>query len=294
MGGSSNSHHLAKDTHPAQSCIREDHLGMNTFRFVLTLTADAQLCLGPLILIGLLALTRSRPQLAILLTAVAGLALLLLGVVVYDISTQLREAFFVVETTFDQGPLDAIAISLTLLGIGGALSFAATVLALSRAAQTQRWGWFAGLAIFLVIGAAASVAAYDRYSLVVWDARFDGQPFFFSPFIGRFSSSSFYFIIWSVVVIIAPLMALLYGAIVRDESAARVAGPLVPRVYAPATAPGYPAPNYPPAGYPPSGYPPAPSPTPPGYPPASYPPTPPIQQAPEQSYPPSRTGPLPS
>jgi hypothetical protein len=264
---------------------------MTTFRIVLTLTANAQLCLGPLILIGLLALTRARPQLTILLTAIVSLPLLLLGVLIYDISTQLRDAFFVVEATVDQGPLNAIAVSLAFLGIGGALGFAATVLALSRAAQTKRWGWFAGLAIFLVIGAAASVAAYDRYSLVLWDARFDGQPFFFTPA----TRSPIYFVLWSVIVVIAPLMALLYGAIVRDGPTAQRAGPLEPGSYAPS----YPAANYPPGAYPPV----VPSP-PPGYPPASYLPAPPAQQppaqqppaqqppgrqAPGQSYPPSGT-----
>jgi hypothetical protein len=249
---------------------------MTTFRIVLTLTANAQLCLGPLILIGLLALTRARPQLTILLTAIVSLPLLLLGVVIYDISTQLRDAFFVVEATFDQGSLNAIVISLAFLGIGGALCFAATVLALSRAAQTQRWGWFAGLAIFLVIGAAASVAAYDRYALVIWDARFDGQPFFFTPA----TRSPIYFVLWSLIVVIAPLMALLYGAIVRDGPPAQRAGPLAPGTYAP----GYPAPNYPPGGYPPVV-----SSPPPGYPPASYPPAPPAQQTPGQQTPGQQT-----
>jgi uncharacterized membrane protein YuzA (DUF378 family) len=233
---------------------------MNTVTFALTLIEDAQLCLGPLILIGLLALTRTRPQLAILLTAIVALALLLLGVVIYDSSTQL--------VGYHTSHAEAVAISLAFLGIGGALSFAATVLALSRSAQTRRSGWFAGLAIFLVIGAVATVAAYDRYSLVIWELRIAGQPFFvdpaglspfyFSPlsrspfYFSPLSRSPFYFIIWSVVVVIAALMALLYGALVRDESATRTATSQPPGAYiAPAT-PGHPASIYPPAGSPPA------------------------------------------
>jgi hypothetical protein len=152
-------------------------VGMTALRLILTLAANAQLCLGPLILIGLLALTPRRPQLAILLGAITALALLLLGVALYDVWTGLRGGFLVSLHTFDAVPL---AIAFALLGVGGALSGAATVLALGRAAQTQRWSWFAGLAIFLVIGAVASVAAYDPYALVLWDARFHGADFFFT------------------------------------------------------------------------------------------------------------------
>jgi hypothetical protein len=196
---------------------------MNTVTNALTLIEDAQLCLGPLILIGLLALTGARPQLAILLTAIAALALLLLGVVIYDSSTNL--------VGYHTSRVEAVAVSLAFLAIGGALSFAATVLALSRSAQSRRWGWFAGLAIFLVIGAVASVAAYDRYALVIWQLRIAGQPYFVDPYglspfyFSPLSRSPLYFIVWSAVVIIAPLMTLLFGALVRDESAAHMAAP---------------------------------------------------------------------
>jgi hypothetical protein len=199
---------------------------MNTVTLVFTLIQNAQLCLGPLILIGLLALTRGRPQLAILLSASAALALLLLGVVIYDSATQL--------VGYHTSHGEAVAVALALLGIGGALSVAATVLAVSRAAQSQRWGWFAGLAISLVIGVVASVAAYDRYALVIWELRIAGQPFFVDPsglspfYFSPLSRSPIYFVIWSIVVVSAPLMALLYGALVREESAQRVGtnGPL--------------------------------------------------------------------
>jgi hypothetical protein len=249
---------------------------MTTVTLVWTLIQDAQLCLGPLILIGLLALTRARPQLAILLTAIAALALLLLGVMIYDGSTQL--------INHPTGHVEALAISLAFLWIGGALSFAATVLALSRSAQTRRWGWFAGLAIFLVIGAVSAVAAYDRYSLVIWELRVAGQPFFVDPsglspfYFSPLSRSPMYFIVWSIFVVIAPLMALLYGALMRDASASRMATPQASRIYAVPTAPGYPSSNYPSAGYPS-----------PGYPPAGSPPAPPTQQAPGQSPPPPGT-----
>jgi hypothetical protein len=188
---------------------------MNTVTLALTLLQNAQLCLGPLLLIGLLAFTRDRTQLAILLTAIAALTLLLLGVVIYDSATQL--------VGYHTSHGEAVAISLAFLGIGGALSIAATVLALSRSAQTRRWGWFAGLAIFLLIGVVASVAAYDRYALVIWELRVAGQPFFVDPaglspfYFSPLSRSPVYFIIWSIVVVSAPLMALLYGALVRDE-----------------------------------------------------------------------------
>jgi hypothetical protein len=45
------------------------------------------------------------------------------------------------------------------------------------------------------------------------------SPCSFSPL----SRSPLYFIVWSIVVVSAPLMAPLYGALVREESAQRVA-----------------------------------------------------------------------
>jgi hypothetical protein len=193
---------------------------MNAIGILFVLVADAQLCLGPLILISLLALTHKRPQRGILLTAIMALALLLLGVALYDRVLWLGDVNYVEQAT--PATVDRLAVAFALLGIGGALSFAATVLALSRAAQTQRWGWFARLAIFLVLGAVASVAAYDRYSLVVWEVRFEGRPFVVIPAILRthdVTRSPTYFILWSLAVVISPLMALLYGAIVREERA---------------------------------------------------------------------------
>jgi hypothetical protein len=231
---------------------------MNTVTPVLTLIQNAQLFLGPLILIGLLALTPGRPQLAIVLTATAALTLLLLGVVIYDSATQL--------VGYHTSHGEAVAISLACLGIGGALSVAATVLALSRSAQTRRWGWFAGLAIFLIIGVVASVAAYDRYALVIWELRIAGQPFFVDPsglspfYFSPLSRSPFYFIIWSIVVVSAPVMAFFYGALVRDGSAPRMVTPQAPGTIAAPTAPDSRASTSPPAGYPSAGYPPASSP----------------------------------
>jgi hypothetical protein len=49
--------------------------------------------------------------------------------------------------------------------------------------------------------------------------------------------SQIYFLLWSLMVVIAPLLALLYGAVVRDGRAVRGASPYVPATYAPPITP---------------------------------------------------------
>ena len=67
--------------------------------------------------------------------------------------------------------------------------------------------------------------------MLIWELRIAGQPFFVDPsglspfYFSPLSRSPLYFIIWSIVVVSAPVMALFYGALVRDGSAPRMVTP---------------------------------------------------------------------
>jgi hypothetical protein len=84
-----------------------------------------------------LTLAHRRPQLAILLSAITALGLLLLGVALYDVVTRWRDTYYVMQGPSDAASLEALVVAFALLGGGGALSGAGTVLALGRAAQRQ-------------------------------------------------------------------------------------------------------------------------------------------------------------
>jgi hypothetical protein len=189
-----------------------------------------QLFLGSLLIAGLIAAGYTRPKLAVQLAAIVALVLLVVGVVLYDTATGLRyEGYQQYDQALLHGPLGlwGAVISSLAIATGGSLSFAASVLGLRGAAQRARWAWFAVLAVFTVMGVVAAVSAYDTVAFLAptKDLRFAVTigPEVDSSKYGLASTT--YFLVWSILVAIAPLGALLFGIFGPDldSGAARLA-----------------------------------------------------------------------
>jgi hypothetical protein len=248
---------------------------LSIVRYLEPFLNDLQLLLPPLAITGAVLLGRKRAQVAVLTLSIIALVMLLLGVVMRDAAVGLRDSLLVFEVAeIAPQQLALLFVGTMLLGVGGSLAFAAVVLALSGAARSGRWGWLVGLALFGVVAVVAQVAAYDESALLLGTGRFRGTPIFL-PLAGVAATA--YYIVWSIVVVLAPLLPLLYSIIVRDTVPAGVQPPYGRPPSAYAAVPGAPigAPPYLP--YPP--YPPMPGtwgvpPTMPGQPGGNMPPAP--------------------
>jgi hypothetical protein len=192
----------------------------------------SELLLGPAILAAAIAAGRTSPRRTIIVLTSGAFVLLVAGVVGCVTHLEpLREVSFTL-SLFDVNDLqttvvsagDAVLVSLAngALLIGAVLSFGASVLALDRAAQQNNWGWFVGLGVFALIGGVADVAAFNQLAELSLGATMRSAigDALTGP-LGRFGSFGEpepSYLVWSVLVSIAPVLAFLYACRVPNAS----------------------------------------------------------------------------
>jgi hypothetical protein len=167
-----------------------------------------QLLLAPLLIIGVTGFARASQKRAIVALAVAAIAVLILGVVFYDVVSGLRSltGYIATHRPFALADIQTVEFSYVVMAAGNALASAAAVIALSQTARLGRWRWFAGLALMTLFAQAIALVFSQGFPLAdLWPGLYAlyqrGDPSFGAAF----------FTTVSILIVLTPLVSLLYG-----------------------------------------------------------------------------------
>jgi hypothetical protein len=177
----------------------------------------SQLLLAPLLIIGVTGLARASQKRVILAMAATAMLVLVVGVVYYDVVTGFRSlnGYVFTHRSGIASTIPTVESSFVVIAAGNALVSGAAILALSQAARLSRWGWFAALAITMLVGQAVMLAFSTGFPLA------DIRPDLYTLYIeGDAQFSVGLFSILSVLIVLNPMVSLLYGLRSPHEPAA--------------------------------------------------------------------------
>jgi len=179
-----------------------------------------QVLLAPIVGGAIFAAGRWGLRRTVLALAVGALALIVGGVVYYDVLTGLRSqtAYILAhrEEIITQGFLTTYRASV-LIGAGVTLSAGAGVLALWKTAQVRRWGWFAAILAAQMVAGVVAAAFSTTLPLVLINR--DWQDIATRLTEGDPGVSTPYYLVVSALMVAIPLATLLYGLVGPTQEA---------------------------------------------------------------------------
>jgi hypothetical protein len=201
-----------------------------------------QIVFAPLLIGLVVGLASASVRRTIIAAAISALALVFVGVALIDAVTRLRGPIGFINAEVYSLP-GALALTLfeLVLGAGLSLNFAAVILSLRETARLRRWGWFWAFLLAQIAAAIGTTLFYltfvnYMFSVPLVERLYRGDP----------AISISYFLLTSLLLIAAPLAALLFAIIgIPRTEPANPLGVAPPTPMPPATSPYQPYPQYP-------------------------------------------------